>query len=555
MAFTTAIPKGRKTYYRAEWVTAAGERRTIGLGPCGEERANAFTANLSALIDAQAHGVQPSPDLQNWLKTLRKHQPKRYDRLAELGLATAATTKAGPPPTLLQLAERYKERAHARTKTKLRDTTIAKLEQTARTFDRFWKARTPGAAVATITAIKPADAAAFEGWCTKQKLSSQTIRSHGRGLKSLARLAIDSDIIEASPFAKLQTSVQVGKPRPVDEGYWAKLQIGIEAQLTKLAKIPDDDKDTAKAIRLARIERIKAVRLLLSVAYYLGVRVPSETHDTRTREEREANVQHHVGMLWSDINWSNPEWEGKVTITIRDEKTHGVRVAPVPEELAALFLAAIEEAPTGATSVFWNFPAVNRYRACGPVIRDAKLNWWPKMFDALREARVSYNLKTFGPGAARWTHRNPETALRHYSGITATEFARAAAAGRHFVAPCVAVDASSCVPMTPDASQSESTEPTKNAAPEAGNGVSDKWRWADSNRRPRVYESSDRSVAPPAKCPQSSGFCDPHPHAPAVSVTRRVAPSLTHWLSLCPVPLPPRVQEQVEAIVRAHQGQ
>lgn len=141
-------------------------------------------------------------------------------------------------------------------------------------------------------------------------------------------------------------------------------------------------------------------RLIVVLARYEGVRVPSEIHPLR----------------WGDV-----DWEG-CRLTVHSPKTEHhdgkeCRVTPIFPEAMPYLRAVYDEAPEGTEYI------ITRYRENNAnlrtqferIIKRAGVKKWHKLFQNLRASRETelweeYPLKT----ACEWIGNSPKVALEHY---------------------------------------------------------------------------------------------------------------------------------------------
>jgi len=151
-------------------------------------------------------------------------------------------------------------------------------------------------------------------------------------------------------------------------------------------------------------------RLLVALARYGGLRVPSEALELR----------------WGDIDWERRR------MVIRSPKTrrkgYGARIVPIFPELAPHLEQAWEAAPEGAEFV------INRYRTTDVNLRTqltryilkAGLKPWPKLFVAMRQSRAIELAREYPAHVATaWLGHSAQVAMRHYWRVTEADFEKA----------------------------------------------------------------------------------------------------------------------------------
>lgn len=142
-----------------------------------------------------------------------------------------------------------------------------------------------------------------------RRMAEATVRRQCRRAKQFFAGAVDARVLVSNPLAKLKCADVVDKSR---QRYVSEAEIN-----ALLDACPDTD-----------------WKLVLALAYYGGLRCPSEIH----------------ALTWADVNWSTKH------LTVRSKKTRrdshgGIRHVPVCPELATLLLAAFSEAGEGAEQV------------------------------------------------------------------------------------------------------------------------------------------------------------------------------------------------------------
>jgi len=153
--------------------------------------------------------------------------------------------------------------------------------------------------------------------------------------------------------------------------------------------------------------------LLLVMARYLGVRVPSEI----------------VPLKWTDVDWEN----SRIVITSPKTKRHKdgeKRVCPIFPEVLPALREAWEAAPEGAV---WIFPSVrhqgkNLRTWLERAIIRAGRQPWPRLWQNMRATRATELADQFPSHvASAWLEHSEQIADRHYRQTTGTHYARAIA--------------------------------------------------------------------------------------------------------------------------------
>jgi site-specific recombinase XerD len=221
-------------------------------------------------------------------------------------------------------------------------------------------------------------------------------------------------------------------------------------------------------------------RLIVALARYGGLRIPSELH----------------GLKWAEVDWARNRF------LVHAPKTEhhgdgGQRWVPIFPELRPYLAAAFEAAADGAV-----FVVPGRHRNANlrthlrRIIVKAGLTPWPKMFNNLRASRETELAEDFPMHVVTgWIGNSERVARKHYLQVTEEHFKRAA--GPEGTAPGAALALHSGAILRPTVSHGES-ENLKNTAETSAvqqGGVSEKWESTPGRsrtcnlwlRRPLLY--------------------------------------------------------------------
>ncbi len=339
----------------------------------------------------QNHGLTCAAGTAAWLNGIGE---KLRGRLARCGLVDAKPTSgmalADLVPTYLQRQTHTKATSQCASRHALRDL-----------LQFFGKQR-------RIDSITQGDADDFAKWLTANA-RARPRRGAGNGLRgatALKRLervraffrdAQRRRLIDANPF------VGVKRPKTHDAD--------------RQAYVPTDVVE-----RLIDATPNLEWKLLLAMARYLGVRVPSEP----------------LSLTWDCVDWE----QNRLRIPSPKTEVHGkpYRVVPIVPPVCPYLEAAFESAQPGQEYVFHNlrkrestraaergwWNAVNLRQHLLRLIARTGEQPWPRLWHTLR-ASCQTDLKARFPihVVSAWLGNTPSIALRHYLRVTPDDFARA----------------------------------------------------------------------------------------------------------------------------------
>lgn len=298
MASIGSDKNGRK---RILFVDRDGKRKTIRLGTMSLKQAQLVCGHVEQLVNARSGGTPIPLETAEWVggrgDVLR-------GRLENVGLVTPRVRQESW--TVAAWVRSYIGR-----KAGASISTVQNLGQAERTLVEYLGADKP---LAEFTAADATGYADFlHGRTCRRKggtpLAEATIRRHCRRAKQFFTGAIDANLLTKNPFAKIPCADVQNKSRErfVTEGETKAL----------LDVCPDTE-----------------WRLILSLAYYAGLRCPSE----------------HNALTWTDVNWQTKSLTVRSPKTRRD-KDGGVRHVPMAPPVAELLLTAFSEAGDGAMRI------------------------------------------------------------------------------------------------------------------------------------------------------------------------------------------------------------
>ncbi len=381
MASLANDPGGRR---RILFIDADGNRKTIRLGKLAKRAAETVKHHVEQLAAAKLTKTTPHDETLRWLDGLDN---ELRDKLAHAGLAEPREA-----PESLTLGQHLANYIAARTDVK--PGTLLNWGHSKRCLIQFFGAER------AIDSITVGDAKDFERWLgtaaarnnahgendSDSGLAPNTIRKRISNAKQFFQDAVERELIDRNPFAKLKGAVGSNKQRD--------FFVTREMAYKVLEACPDNQ-----------------WRLLFALSRYGGLRCPSET----------------LALQWSDIDW------GESRMLVRSSKTEhhegkGTRIVPIFPELRPHLEQAWDEADDGAQFVITRYRDANQNlrTQLQRIIKRAGLEVWPKLFANLRASRAT-ELAAEHPGhvAAAWLGHSTTVANKHYWQVTDADFERA----------------------------------------------------------------------------------------------------------------------------------
>ena len=348
-----------------------GKRHTVRTGRCARKNAQTARNMIEKLVEARRFGTAIDGQTAEWLKAI---DDTLRGRLARVGLIDL------PGATLLgPFLDDYIDQRRRRGD--VTDSTIEVWGHTGRNLVSYFGADKD------MRAITPADADDWAAWLrSSEGLAENTIRKRCQFAKMFFSVAIRRKLLPESPFASL-----VGTVVSVPERQRFITRETVDALLHQC---PGPES-----------------RLLIIMARYLGLRVPSEI----------------VPLTWRDVDWDNL----RIVITSPKTKRHkggAKRVCPIFPEVLPALSEAYEAAPEGAC---WIFPSIrtgakNLRTGLARAIRRAGLTPWPRLWQNFRATRATELADQYPSHvAAAWLGHTERIADRHYRQTTGTHYERA----------------------------------------------------------------------------------------------------------------------------------
>ncbi len=347
------------------------KRRTVRTGRCAKKNAETAKNMIERLIEARHLGTPIDGQTAEWTKAI---DDKLRERLAKVGLVEPMRAVRLGPFVDGFFAQRRKRGDVA-------DSTIETWGHTRRNLVDYFGADKD---MRTITL---ADADEWAAWLSSNEgLGENTIRKRCQFAKRFFGVAVRRKLIVENVFSGL-----VGTVVPVPERQYFIPRETVDALLDQCHG-PE-------------------FRLLLIMARYQGVRVPSEI----------------VPLKWGDVDWTNM----LITVTSPKTKRHrggGKRLCPIFPEVVPALREAWDAAPEGAV---WIFPAIrtaekNLRSWLERAILRAGFKPWPRLWQNFRATRAT-ELADFysSPNAAAWLGHSERIADRHYRQTTEAHCERA----------------------------------------------------------------------------------------------------------------------------------
>jgi integrase len=346
------------------------------LGKVSHQTAEKIKVKVEYLVAAVASACPLELETATWVS---KIGDDLAGKLAAVGLI-ARRVPAGP------LAEFLDSYIAGRTDHK--PSTARSIGQTRRLLVVYFGADKP------LNKITAADAENWRNELRAKGYKPATIATHIKRAKQMFRHAVDGEILDRNPFAKLKAPKQVDKSREVF--------IAQETILRVIEAAPDAE-----------------WRLIIALCRFGGLRCPSEI----------------LGLEWGRIDWERDRF------TVFSPKLEhlpggGKRVVPIFPELRPYLAEACELAEPGAVHVITRYSDArqNLRTQFQRIIRRAGLEPWERLFHNLRSSRQTELTGTFPAHVvAKWLGNTVEVATQHYLQVTEDHFRRGAESGARAV--------------------------------------------------------------------------------------------------------------------------
>ncbi len=340
-------------------------RKTIWLGKVSKRLADEVKTKVEAIVTAAIAARSIDGETAEWLG---KIGDELHVKLAKVGLTTPRQLPA-PVQPLGAFLEGYINRRTDLAPNSRRNLGMCK--------DRLVAFFGAGKGLKEIT---PADADHFLLFLREQYAEGTCGRSVKQA-KQFFRAALRGKLIAENPFEDVKPPSEVNEAR--------QAFVSLETAYKVLDACPDAE-----------------WRLLFALSRFGGLRCPSE----------------HLAIAWNDVDWE------KNRFRVDSPKT-GVRWVPIFGELKPYFEEAWEIAPEGAVHVIARYrdTNMNLRTQLQRIIKRAKVDPWPKLFQNLRATRET-ELAASHPVhvVCKWIGNSISVAAKHYLQVTDGDFDRAA---------------------------------------------------------------------------------------------------------------------------------
>jgi len=389
MASLVNDPNGKK---RILFVGPDGVRRAIYLGRCDQKTALAVKVRVEALLAAKLAGTPIPQDTAAWLG---KIGPELREKLVQAGLIQAERASVGI--SLKTAIENYLSR-----QTHVKPASLLATRQAMRNLEEFFGADRP------IQAITPAEADDFLKWLLTEARSRK--QQHGKpGLtpataakrlervKALFRDCVRRRLLCENPFADVRNPL--GRDRERD------VYVPASVILKLIEEAPNLE-----------------WKLLLSMARFMGIRVPSEA----------------FSLTWDCVDWKAQVMKVPAPKTEVCGKPY--RFTPIFPPIQPLLAAVFEAAPPGSLYVFEKlreresikaaekgfWANVNLRQGLLRLLRRIGQRPWPRLWHSLR-ASCQTDLAARFPihVVCEWLGNTPRVAHKSYLRVTETDWQRA----------------------------------------------------------------------------------------------------------------------------------
>lgn len=377
MASIIKEKNGRKT---VQFVDPANKcrRPKIRLGKATTREAEFFKAKLERLIAAKITSNALDSQTAQWVTTLDDTMIARLAAFELVPKRSQTTLKAF-------LDEYFAKRVDVKPSTKIN------WRHTRRNLIGFFGPEKP------LREFTSGDAKDWELYLRTEArdgrrkheakgLSGETVRKRCGNAKQFFNDALEHQLIDTNPFAKLKSAMQGNRQRDffvTPDMAYAVLDACPDAQW----------------------------RLLFALSRFGGLRCPSE----------------HLKLTWPDVNWEGDR------MTVHAPKTEHhpgreLRVIPIFPELRPYLEEVWEQAEPGTTHVITRYRDTNANlrTQLTKIIRHAGLEAWPKLFQNLRATRQTELEEDFPSHVVNaWIGNTQQVAEKHYLQVTDDHFKRA----------------------------------------------------------------------------------------------------------------------------------
>ena len=377
-----SIAKEQNGHRRILFVAPDGRRKTIRMGRVPLRVVEGVKFRVEELLASLNGGCAIETDTVRWVASLN---PTMRDKLTRVGLLAVRKGVR----TLGSHLDDYLTR-----RSDVKKSTLIHWQHTRRNLLAYFG---EDRALATITAGEARD---WERWLksgtaregryagreANEGLAPNTVRKRVSNAKQFLQDAVEHDLIEKNPFAKLVGTVGSNRERDffIDRPTATKV----------LDACPDNQ-----------------WRLLFALSRFGGLRCPSE----------------HLALTWADVNWH----DGKILVRSSKTEHHegkATRIVPMFPELRPYLEQVWDEAVPGVDHIITRYRDANANlrTQLNRILRKAGVAPWPKLFHNLRASRAT-ELAADYPAhvAAAWLGHSTLIANKHYWQVTDDNFTKA----------------------------------------------------------------------------------------------------------------------------------
>lgn len=370
------------------------QRKTVWLGKMPKRTAETWKVHIEELASAIRQNRSPYPETSDWVSRLTDEYHERLSRAGLVVARVSRVSQGNQVPTLGKFLEGYISK-----RSDVKGSTSVVYGHTKRCLIKYFG---PDTSLDRITASKAKDWRRWLGLSTKkggQGLADNTVRRRTGIARQFFTDAVDDKLIIENPFSKV-------KGVAVKENHSRDYFVSRE--------------DIEKVIALCPNNEWK---LIVSLARYLGIRIPSELDE----------------LCWGDIDFENSR------ITVRAPKTshhgegHAERIIPLFGDCNLRDYLQVQrnellDSFDPKANRLSEQPVIRTHRrrenlrtGFARLIRKAGLKPWPKLFANCRSTRETELLDLgFKPKAvAEWMGHSLKIQAKHYVQVTEADYAKA----------------------------------------------------------------------------------------------------------------------------------
>jgi len=368
--------------YRIRWYDEQGSRQILRLGKVSERVARRMLAVVENLVAARKWNLPPDPQTKKWLEEIDR---RFVEKLVECGLLDAVK-RAMLGEAATRFVERYRDAKCGHT-VRLAMTNLVSFFGESRPLD----------------SITVGDVEDYKRWLLteagqkKQGLAEATAAKHLIWACSLYRDAMRREQVSRNPFDEVVKGSQINRER----------RHYVPAEVIE---------------RVIDITPSLEWKLLLALARYAGLRVPSEP----------------FSLTWDCVDWEHgmlrvpapkTEKQGKpfrMVPLFPPIRPHLERLWEAAEPGTVYVLHELRQRSSMKTAEGGQWNALNLRTHLERLLTRAGVIPWPKLWQNLRVSAEMDLLSRFPPAAVcEWIGHTPDVARSHYYQIRPEDVARA----------------------------------------------------------------------------------------------------------------------------------